>query len=444
MSSVKSPQNLRIYQGESERIKVFHFTLQFDSHATPSLYDYELQIDSIASFDSINLKTYFQNDVLEFQNGDVVKGYEIELSKRQLDKELNYYCRVRINGGGFKSAWTSPVEFSINQNYSKTLADKYFEELADDNIYPKSVKSTNAYYLLRSFGKEEDLQWYELDKLRRNILLRESQDSTIYDYFGYLVGYKRPLNTTAVEYKERVIQLWDKFINYPATVYGLEEIIKMWTVETPLIYPLVDQQDWVLGESYLYDSTYLSLTPYIQFNSLNPPRGHRVIIYIYNSWGFTLDTEIIERYIKLFIPYQVHVTIEYITQKTKSVFYDLYEDWNTFTKTNLDIETEQDSVLLEGSNLTGKGDSPIIDLGNIYSFSTLEAEQELDSGTITYYMKSSSDLVTWSDWETVTLDNIPSNVFVRRYIQIRFDISRTSVSQNPKLESLRFNYRSYT
>lgn len=442
MSTVKQVQNLRVYQGESENVKTFHWTLQFDSHvSSPSVYDYDLEIDNSPSFNTVNLKTYNKNDVNVFQDGDVVKGYEITIPKRQYDGELTYYCRIRINGGGFRSSWTTPITFKVNQNYVKQLTDYYFKQLADDNFYPKDVNSTNVYYIMQSYLKECDLLKFELDKLKSNRVITLCQDSEMYNYFGYLIQYIRPLAVYAAEYRERVIQLWDKFITYPATVFGLTEIIKMWTCEAPVILALIDQQDWVLDQNYLYDPNFISLQPYVVFNSVGNGRGFAVKIYIYNSWGFTLDKETIERFIHLFKPFHVKVYIEYSKQITRSVFFDLHDDWSQHSLTNLDIESEQDSVQLLGSNLIGYGITQTLTLAGVTSFSTIEGIEDLDSGSIRYYIRSSADEVTWSDWENVINGEIPVSTPVRQYVQLKYELERVSTSYYPKLESLRFNYR---
>ena len=106
MATVTTPTNLRSWVGESDNTRVFAWTLVFDSHGDPDEYDYELQLDSQSDFQSINCLTYTKTTCSDYQDGNVVKAFEIPIARRSYDGELTFYWRVRINGGGFVGRFT--------------------------------------------------------------------------------------------------------------------------------------------------------------------------------------------------------------------------------------------------------------------------------------------------------------------------------------------------
>jgi hypothetical protein len=91
------------YQSSKENIRVFACTVDLDTAAfsldsSPPLF--KLEIDSVSTFDSINKQTYISGrDNVVYQNGQLVKAFEIPMPIRQFDRDLIYYWRIKLYGG---------------------------------------------------------------------------------------------------------------------------------------------------------------------------------------------------------------------------------------------------------------------------------------------------------------------------------------------------------
>jgi hypothetical protein len=79
---------------ENHYVFYWGFNASFISPLLTGL-NFELQIDSAPSFDTIDLSSFDKLTAINFQNGDVLKGFEIEVNSRVDKTEQTWYARVR-------------------------------------------------------------------------------------------------------------------------------------------------------------------------------------------------------------------------------------------------------------------------------------------------------------------------------------------------------------
>ena len=108
------PRDLRFYRTNVDNVYVFHWGFRFD-YITPSLAsaDFDLQLDTTPTFTSSNLVQFNSTSAIEFQNGNVRKGFAVPVSVRQDKTEQTWYARVRTVIGFAQSDWSVPLQFII-------------------------------------------------------------------------------------------------------------------------------------------------------------------------------------------------------------------------------------------------------------------------------------------------------------------------------------------
>lgn len=78
-----------------------------------NLLEFEVEVDVVYTFDSINKKVYTQDTVKNFQNGTFYKAFIIE--DPLLFENQNYYWRVRVSGETYESYWSDCQKKEISE-----------------------------------------------------------------------------------------------------------------------------------------------------------------------------------------------------------------------------------------------------------------------------------------------------------------------------------------
>ena len=101
------PIDLRFYRTSQDGIYVFWWG--FDpAFITPTLISagFDLELDTVPTFDSPNLVTFTQLTAITFQNGNVRKGFAVPVAARINATIQTWYARVRTHIPSFISAWS--------------------------------------------------------------------------------------------------------------------------------------------------------------------------------------------------------------------------------------------------------------------------------------------------------------------------------------------------
>jgi len=116
------PQDLRFYRTDTDGVYVFHWGFK-EIFITPILAsaDFDLEIDSDPAFPSPTV--FDSSNVINFQNGDVRKGFAVNVADR-LDKvEQTFFARVKTKIGFNSSTFSEILEFIIPQKFEVETAE---------------------------------------------------------------------------------------------------------------------------------------------------------------------------------------------------------------------------------------------------------------------------------------------------------------------------------
>jgi len=95
-SGTDVPQDLRFYRTNVDNVYVFHWGFD-ENFISPQLKDleFELELDTVDTFDSSNKISYDHITAIHYQNGDVRKGFAVDVATRLDKTEQTWYARVK-------------------------------------------------------------------------------------------------------------------------------------------------------------------------------------------------------------------------------------------------------------------------------------------------------------------------------------------------------------
>ena len=97
------PINLLVYKPQQQTTALC-WQINPEISAGLNLLDFEVEIDVVNTFDSINKKVYTKDSVVNFQNGTFFKAFVID--DPLLFETQNYFWRVRVNCENYISYWS--------------------------------------------------------------------------------------------------------------------------------------------------------------------------------------------------------------------------------------------------------------------------------------------------------------------------------------------------
>lgn len=105
------PINLLVYKPQQQTTAL---CWQINPESTVDLtsLDFEVEVDVVNTFDSINKKIYTKDNVVNFQNGTFFKAFVI--GDPLLFETQNYFWRVRVNSETYISYWSDAQKKDIN------------------------------------------------------------------------------------------------------------------------------------------------------------------------------------------------------------------------------------------------------------------------------------------------------------------------------------------
>lgn len=105
------PINLLVYKPQQQTTALC-WQINPEISAGLNLLDFEVEVDVVNTFDSINKKVYTKDNVVNFQNGTFFKAFVID--DPILFETQNYFWRVRVNSETYISYWSDAQKKDIN------------------------------------------------------------------------------------------------------------------------------------------------------------------------------------------------------------------------------------------------------------------------------------------------------------------------------------------
>lgn len=329
-NSTDVPQDLQWYRTETDGVYVFHWTFSplfmtpfFSSYSL----DWELQLDTVNTFNSPNLQVFTKTTAPEFYEGNSCKGYRINVPARQEHVDQTWYARVRNVYGSTKSAFSSIITWDIPPLFIDTSAEELLGLFtADQNVYNKEVlklpisqRDTNLYSVVyKMYGQQFDYLKYRNILLASDNYLQQSQDSVLYENFGAFFNFQQPVGMANIQYR-RILQNMFRASLVGGTISSIEQAVIGFTGIPPIIENVRDQLGF-----FIFNSQSNPNTAYLNPN--NPPflvsksaARAGVVIYIRNPAQFDLVLSQIEQLVQQMLPAHVYAQYQIVDSQNVTV-----------------------------------------------------------------------------------------------------------------------------
>lgn len=250
------PVELAFYRTNTDGVYVFHWGFQ-EAFINPNLlspsFDFDLQIDTVTTFDSGNLQQYDKSTALTYQNGAVRKGAAIAVNPRLDKTEQTWYWRVRTKVGINVSNWSSISQFTILEKFRVQEAENLLNNLPDYHVYGKEDlrravvdRASKLYKICDMYGSELDQTKLEDILTATNNYVALCRDEQLYDNFGFSFNYPKPQVQTSVEYRNTLRNLLLGSLT-GGTFDAIRRVVKSFTGVTPVLGTIKDREDFFLS-----------------------------------------------------------------------------------------------------------------------------------------------------------------------------------------------------
>lgn len=252
-SSIDVPLDLRFYRTNVDNVYVFHWGFQ-SAFVSPilSTLDFELQLDTVTTFNSPNLTTFTSSSAIDFQNGDVRKGYAVPVSPRQDKTTQQWFARVRTVLGTSTSDFSFIRPFTILEKFEVEDAESLLDSLPDFHVYNKEdirlpvlERKTNLYTVMNMYSKELDQAKLENTLTATNITIDLCRDEQLFQNFGVFFDYDKPQLQEFVEYRECLRNLILGALN-GSTIDAINRVVSCFTGLDPVLELIRNRNDFFL------------------------------------------------------------------------------------------------------------------------------------------------------------------------------------------------------
>lgn len=225
--------------------------------------DFQLEIDSKDTFDTINLKQFNFSNIDETNKyiGNIVFSCIVDFNKNQFE-ETTYYLRIKISSDPkncqvlkgstlfnetiqIDDIWSNTLQFNIPKNYTKDIIDIMYATVADFNAYNKEVGSANFYYIFQAFADTLNKEFgFVIDTKNANFL-NKSLPNFLNKTFGTLFKFTDVENISMEEYRRVLQNLSIAYQNGGAWNY-IKEVLKYFVGYTPDLITFKNFYPWIL------------------------------------------------------------------------------------------------------------------------------------------------------------------------------------------------------
>lgn len=204
--------------------------------------------------DGSSVLMIYQSNVLNFQNGNVAKGYEIQTPNRLENPGQTYYARVRtLSNSVPQSSYSGTLQLSLLDRYDLAFAEAAIENLPDEHIYNKDVlklsvpdRTTLLWKIMLMYGIEADRAAVEQQLTITDNYLTLTRDEKLYDNFGVYFNFIKPSTMQFVEYRRELENLMDAAL-HGGTPEAIMEVVRCgFTGVSPTVTTIRDIADFYL------------------------------------------------------------------------------------------------------------------------------------------------------------------------------------------------------
>jgi hypothetical protein len=210
------PVDLRFYRTSQDGIYVFWWG--FDpAFINPALATagFDLELDTVPTFNSPNLVEFTQVTAITFQNGNVRKGFAVPVAARINATVQTWYARVRTHTPSFISDWSATLTWTIPMSVQQSTAEALMESLPDYHVYgkgdllkPVSQRNSNLWVVENMYGNQFDQVYYTNFLTQTDNYVDLCVDENLYENFGVQFNFPKPNSMQYVDYRWILMNLY--------------------------------------------------------------------------------------------------------------------------------------------------------------------------------------------------------------------------------------------
>lgn len=182
-TQVGIPTNLLVYKPK-QQYTALCWQINVASYVALAKLAFEVQVDVVDTFNSINLQVYTADNVEEFQNGTFFKSFVIK-DPTLINASQTYYWRVRVVGDEYYSQWSDVTEQNITEYLTSLKYNEPIQVLVAEDMYATITKTYAGNYVFVSETEEK-----QYDLTLEDITTILSDDYNIEETFYVYVGAK--------------------------------------------------------------------------------------------------------------------------------------------------------------------------------------------------------------------------------------------------------------
>jgi len=269
------PVDLRFYRTSQDGVYVFWWGFN-PAFITPALtlVGFDLELDTVPTFNSPNFVTFDAISSITFQNGNVRKGFAVPVADRINGVVQTWYARVRTHTPSFISGWSHILTWTIPQSVQQSSAEALMESLPDFHVYgkgdllkPVADRNTNLWQVEDMYGNQLDQVFYANYLTQTNNYVDLAIDEVLYQNFGVLFDFPKPSQMQYVDYRWILMNL------YLASLVGSTNeaiilIAEAFTGVPPSITNVRDANNFILGT--ILDAPITPTSPQTTFFTSSP------------------------------------------------------------------------------------------------------------------------------------------------------------------------------
>lgn len=227
---------------------------QFQRVASHTATTFTVEFPWVTPPDGTSVFSVYRSNVRKFQNGNVAKGYEIEVPSRQLNPEKELFMRVRTLSGSTPLASYSNIgSFTLLNRYDLSTAETLITSLPDFHIYNKEVlklpeqdRDTLLWKVMLMYGEEADRTQLLRVLTSTDNYITLTRDEKLFDNFGTFFGFRKPSSMQFVDYRRCLQSLVDGAL-HGGTVRAAIRLLECFTGAEPTVQAVREVADFFLN-----------------------------------------------------------------------------------------------------------------------------------------------------------------------------------------------------
>lgn len=332
--------------------------------------DFDIQIDNVDTFDSINLK-FNSFSVEQNYRGNIIYSVVLPFNKNKFE-ETTYYFRIKIKDLNtsyivkqnniqdtidisINDQWTEAFKFTIRKNYTKDIIETMYKMVPDINAYNKEAYSANMYYIFQAFADTLNKEFKYVEDVRNDKMINKILPDNLQEMFGVLFKFTNTYNLSMEEYRRILKNLIVGYQHGGAWDY-IKNTLKYLLGHTPELQTLKEFYPWILRTKQMLGINETSDNPdqpiaygqndptdYKDRTYFNPDSNY----YIFkNDYVFSQDKNLVmllnknEKLFTFIVKSDNFFNVDIDTEKIKEILNLLK---STYTKYSLNID---DSIII--------------------------------------------------------------------------------------------------